>query len=150
MTYPRDQDMHNNHRNRLIYWSHPSLQDQTIGVQVRTDAQSKNPMFCVRPGLGRYHLVWDLINFLLIFLFLRQRNSPISEFIFLGVLAILALLRCPNCVQVSIYLDAAEGQPGHLRMTQQYKNPKFRCWQSINARFKTIKSYAMICYPRDT
>ena len=119
------------------------LQGQTIGVQVCTDAQSENPMFCVRPGLGRYHLVWDLP-------FLSLRNSPISEFIFLGDFGQLALLRYPNCVQVSIYLDAAEGQLEHPWMTQQYKNPKVRRWQSINTRFKNINSYAMTRYPLGT
>ena len=37
----------------------------------------------------------------------------------------LALLRHPDCVQVNIYLDAAEGQPGHPRMTQQFKDLDF-------------------------
>jgi len=38
----------------------------------------------------------------------------------------LALLRHPDCVQVSIYLDAAEGQTGYPRMTQQYIDLDFR------------------------
>ena len=45
----------------------------------------------------------------------------------------MALLRRPDCVQVSIYLDAAEGQPGHPRMTQQYKDLDF--W-----RFNTLST----------
>ena len=142
MTYPRDQGLYNTHCSGFLYWSHPNLQGQTIGVQVCTDAQTENPMFCVRPGLGRYHLVWVLLY--------KLRNFPISEFIFLKVSGHLTLLRHPDCVQVSIYLDAAEGQLGHPRMSRQYKNLELWGWQPINARFKTIKSYAVIRYPLDS